>query len=367
MLDNNTNAFLALARAGLWEKEIRLLPYGNIDYKEVYRLAQEQAIVGLVAAGLEYVVDTRIPQEVALTFVGEALQLEQRNTAMDRFIGIVVEEMRESDISSVLVKGQGIAQSYLRPLWRACGDIDFFLNGLDYERAKEFLIPISSSKTEENNERKHLAMTIEPWVVELHGSMRSGLWKSIDTVIDEAHRAVFYEGSIRFWDNHGILVYLPRADEDIIFVFTHILQHFFQEGIGLRQICDWCRLLWTYNDSINKDLLLYRIKQAGILTEWKTFAHLAVNILGMPKESMSFYSENKKWKRKANKVLRFILKTGNFGHNRDYGYFNKYPFVIQKTISLWKHTKDCVMYSTIFPKDSFMIWLHMIKRGFKDL
>ena len=55
-MDNNTQqAFFALVRAGLWEKEVRLLPYGEVDYSEVMRLAQEQAVVGLVAAGLGHV------------------------------------------------------------------------------------------------------------------------------------------------------------------------------------------------------------------------------------------------------------------------------------------------------------------------
>ena len=50
MINNNQQAFFALVRAGLWEKEVRLLPYGDIDYAEVMRLSQEQAVVGLVAA-----------------------------------------------------------------------------------------------------------------------------------------------------------------------------------------------------------------------------------------------------------------------------------------------------------------------------
>lgn len=28
--DNNTHAFLALVRAGLWEKDVRLMPYQDI-------------------------------------------------------------------------------------------------------------------------------------------------------------------------------------------------------------------------------------------------------------------------------------------------------------------------------------------------
>ena len=44
------------------------MPYGEVDYAEVMRLAQEQAVVGLVAAGLEHVTDVKVPQVWALQF-----------------------------------------------------------------------------------------------------------------------------------------------------------------------------------------------------------------------------------------------------------------------------------------------------------
>ena len=125
LLDNNTQAFLALVRAGLWEKDVQLSSYGDIDFKEVYRLAEEQSVVGLVAAGIEHIVDIKIPKEDALQFVGQSLQLEQQNTAMNHFIGVIVDKMRAAGIYTLLVKGQGIAQCYERPLWRSCGDVDF--------------------------------------------------------------------------------------------------------------------------------------------------------------------------------------------------------------------------------------------------
>ena len=55
MNNRNTNieAFFALLRAGLWEKEVRLIQYDQINYDEVYRLAEEQAVEGLITAGIE--------------------------------------------------------------------------------------------------------------------------------------------------------------------------------------------------------------------------------------------------------------------------------------------------------------------------
>lgn len=158
-------------RAGLWEKEVRLAPYGEIDLSAVLDLAEEQSVVGLLAAGIEHVVDGKPQKKDVLQFIGWTVQLEQRNQAMNYFIGVIVEKMREAGIYTLLVKGQGVAQCYERPLWRACGDVDFFLDDENYERAKGCLKPLAASVEEEYVREKHLGMTIDPWVVELHGSL----------------------------------------------------------------------------------------------------------------------------------------------------------------------------------------------------
>lgn len=60
---SNIQTFFELLRAGLWEKDARLSQYKNIDYSAVMRLAEVQSVVGLVAAGLEHVMDVKVPQQ----------------------------------------------------------------------------------------------------------------------------------------------------------------------------------------------------------------------------------------------------------------------------------------------------------------
>ncbi len=103
-------------RAGLWESEARFLLFYGLDYAQAYKLAQEQSVVGLVATGLEHVQDVKIPKDMALSFVGVTLQLEHRNTAMNTFVAGLIEQLRAAGIYALLVKGQGIAQCYERPL-----------------------------------------------------------------------------------------------------------------------------------------------------------------------------------------------------------------------------------------------------------
>ena len=364
---NNVEAFFALLRAGLWEQDVNLLPYGKIDFSAIYNLAEEQSVIGLVAAGLENVVDTKVPQKDALTFVGTALQLEQRNSAMNRFVGELIVKLRAKDIYALLVKGQGIAQCYERPLWRACGDVDLFLNKEDYEKAKSFFSKNASIVEDENTKRQHVAYDIDGWEVELHGTLYGELTDKIDRGLDRIQYEIFVSSNVRSWMNGNTQVFLPNVDCDVIIIFTHFLKHFFRGGIGLRQICDWCRLLWTYRDKLNVRLLEKILREMRLLTEWKAFGALAVDFLGMPMEAMPFYSSSVIWSRKAKHILSIILETGNFGHNLSNSYYNKYPYLVTKAISFWRHTLDGLRLLFIFPVDSLKLWGRMIKMGMAAL
>ena len=79
-LSNNQKAFLELVRAGLFSVHGERVMVNDsfpviVDRGEVYRLAEEQAVVGLVSAGLDWfkvnVSQFTIPQEWALKFISD--------------------------------------------------------------------------------------------------------------------------------------------------------------------------------------------------------------------------------------------------------------------------------------------------------
>ncbi len=361
-LDNNQKAFFELAKAGLWEKDVLLSQFNKIDYEDVYRLAVEQSVVGLVAAGIEHVTDVKIPKDVALSFVGDTLQLEQRNKAMNGFVAKLIAKLREADVYAILVKGQGIAQCYERPLWRASGDVDLLLSDVNYEKAKNVLLPLAIDAGQEYKSLNHIGMTLKgDYVVELHGTMHSRLSNRVDIGIDEAQKDVFYGGSVRSWLNGSTQIFLPSVNNDVVFVFTHILHHFYIEGIGLRQICDWCRLLWTYRDSLNCELLEDWIRKMGLMSEWKAFAAVAVVWFGMPVGAMPMYSSDKKWSKKAEKIIEFVLETGNFGHNRERKVSGSY--MGGKLTSTFRKLKDFGHHMRIFPVDSVKFFCYFAVDG----
>lgn len=362
----NQQAFIALVRAGLWEKDIQVSSYGEINYHVIYQLATQQTVVGIVAAGIEHVVDIKVPQDVALSFAGTTLQLEQRNVTMNSFLEKFFNQIQAQKINPLLVKGQGIAQCYERPLWRECGDVDLFLNAENYGRAKRWLSSIGKQTQDDEVEyKKHIAFWVDSWDVELHGTLREELSTKMDRVIDEIQINTFEKGNFRVWKNGETDVLIPAPDDDVLYVFAHVIKHFFRGGIGLRQICDWCRLLWTFHEIIDHRLLEKHLRDMGVMSEWHAFAEFAVETLGMPVDAMPLYSPSKIHAWKSKRICNYILKVGNFGHNRDMSYKSQSTFIKRMMISLKYRTSDFAKQVMIFPLDAVRAYWYIWGTGFK--
>lgn len=362
VVNNNIIVFLKLVRSGLWEKECRLSPLNNIDFNEVIRLADEQSVTGLVTAGIEHVVDIKVPKEVVLQFIGCSIQLEQRNNSMNTFIANLVKKLRDNGIYLLLVKGQSVAQSYERPNWRSSGDVDFFLSTDNYAKAKDYLIPLATEVEAEDSATKHLGLIIDNWVVELHGSLKSSLSSRINKELESIQTDTFYQGEIRSWFNNDVQIFSLEVVNDIIYTFIHFLGHYFKGGVGLRQICDWCRLLWIYRETICIDKLERRLKSMGVISEWKAFAAMAVLFLGMPKDAMPLYDDRRIWKKKAKHILSYILEVGNFGINRNNS-FNNQKYYLRKVKSLWRILEDFRKHVTVFPISSLRFFSSFLRYG----
>lgn len=363
---NEITVFIDLLRTGLWESIAQISSTGHIDWGGVYSLSQEQAVVGVVAAGIEHADGVKAPKEIVLSMVGDALRLEKRNASMNTFISAFVDKLQEEDLHPVLVKGQGVAQCYKRPLWRACGDVDLLLDRSDYDKANLLLQKISDGAGEESlrrTDRLHSEYYIKNWIVELHGSLHASLSNRMDEVIDEIQDEVFSEKAVRYWQNGKTQIALPSPDNDVIFVFTHILQHLFLEGVGLRQVCDLTRLLWVFRDVINRGMLYDRLSIMGVVSEWKAFGCLMVDYLGLPEDAMPYY--NKAYKKKAERLLSYIIESGNFGHNRDYSHLTiKHPFK-RKILIAWFHLRECFKLAQIFPIDAPRFFCRFMIDGIK--
>ena len=362
-IDKNKDSFFALLRAGLW-KEVNDNEnhFKGIDWGGVQELAEEQSVVGLIAAGVDKLPAGTLPLTEKLTLLGKCQLIEQRNQAMNSFLAELEQRLHEAGIKAVLVKGQGIAQCYARPQWRSSGDVDLLLDKENYKKAKDLLLPMSSETGKEFEYNKHQSLTIGSFTVELHGSQRCGLSKRMDAAIDVVQREVCENGKVREWMNGIVSIDLPAPDEDVILVFTHFLKHFYKGGLGLRQICDWCRLLWIYRNEIDVAKLEKRLRKMRLVTEWKGFAAFAVERLGMPVEAMPLYDSSNRWKSKAKQIEAFVIASGNFGHIRETNLSGR-SYVSKKAHSMGRRLSDSFHHARIFPLDSLRFMPTIMYQG----
>ena len=358
--------FLELLKVGLWGdlkfkvEGLKFKDFQSLDWGEVYHLAQEQAVQGLVLQGIEAVHESwlkvhgssLISQMLLLQWIGEVQIIEQRNKEMNAFVAELIEKLRKADIYALLVKGQGVAQCYEKPLWRCSGDIDLLLSNDNYQKAKSALIPIASEVADEDETAMHQALVINGFDVELHGKMPFSLSMRVEDGIDDVLDDLLCRGNVRSWDCNGTQVFLPSPDNDVILVFTHFLHHFFIEGVGLRQICDWCRLLYTYKDSLNYELLELRIRKMGLMSEWKAFYNLASRYLGMPDLDSELTIHDSRFDKKADRIMELVLESGNFGHNKDLSYRARYSGLTYKIVAAWRRLKDFASLIPVFPLDA---------------
>lgn len=365
-------AFFLLVRAGLFGRTEGIEDFlpEDVDWEEVCLLAEEQGVVGLIAEGIEIVGaewlkthDTPfVPADWALTLAYAALKLEQRNLDMNRFVAGLFDRLRREGIYALLLKGPGLAQCYKKPLWRVCGDVDLLLGEADFQKAKDALLPSASFSKEGNAYKKEFAVKIADWLVELHGSLRCGFSSGIDRELDKLYLDTFEGGDVRSWMNGEVPVFMLGKENDVFYVFVHFLNHFYKSGVGLKPICDWCRLLWTFRDSLDLSALESRLKKTKLMSEWRAFGMFAVDYLGMPEEAMPFYCEDEKWRRKAKQILAFVLKTGNLGFNRR-GKVSVNNLLARKIKSSGQRICNLSNHFTIFPIDTLRFFPSIFLNG----
>ena len=305
-MDTATSLFFTLLRSGLWGTEPVLPPSqgaaeargGNQDtyrsgtsadtgltdcdnpggsipppnleiWKRAYRLATEQTVAGLVTDGAAVCPSGYVPGVVSLKLMSTRVATEKRNAAINAMIARVIPLFDEAGIPTVLVKGQAVARCYSRPEGRMPGDIDLMIRPEDYDAAKAVLSGIADDLESESLEKMHFGAMIGDIEIELHGTVHTSLGNRINDILDSAQAALFEPGGCRSIDIGGTRVRIPSIDFDAMFIFVHLLQHFYCGGLGLRQLCDWAMVLHSHSGEIDRDLLKTRLKEMGIMSEWQ--------------------------------------------------------------------------------------------------
>ena len=73
-----------------------------------------------------------------------------------------------------------------------------------------------------------------------------------------------------------------------------------------------------------------------------------------------------RYDKKADRIMEFILKSGNMGHNRDMSHFSKYPYLIRKCVSMGRRIGDLINHARIFPLDSLRFFPTIMWNGVRS-
>ncbi len=72
---------------------------------------------------------------------------------------------------------------------------------------------------------------------------------------------------------------------------------------------------------------------------------------------------NPRFDKKADRIMEFIMKAGNMGHNRDMSHFSKYPYLIRKFVSMGRRIGDLINHARVFPLDSLRFFPRIMFNG----
>ena len=350
--------FFALLQGGLWGmKPDASLFAGEVDWSAIYELAKKQTVLGLVGDGLALQVGNpdipeqeKVPVQWRKKFLVQVVKAERRNDTLNDFIARYNAIFSKAGIVPVIVKGQGVALCYANPSHRQSGDIDYLLSPEEYAKAREILIPVATETEKEDTERLHYNCTVEGITVELHGTVSEhqleGQKKALAVFLKE-NRAK----PLRYWELNGEKIPLMNHHFNVIYILQHFHHHMLTSGVGLRQLCDWARYIYTFRDDLDENALAADLEKLQLLRAWQIYAALVVEILGMDPARIPLYEAS--YARYSRRLWRIIDKTGNFGKydgGRPEAGMRLLPRKIKSFTFMIKQTGRLFW---IFPKESF--------------
>lgn len=313
---DSIDIFFSLLRSGLYGTPLpeSELPE-SIDWGAINRLARKHVVVGIIIESVRFLPERLRPSNATCAKMDKfALGLIQANMVMDQAAARLVEFLRRHDIEGALLKGQGVARYYRQPQMRHNGDIDFYVGTELYKKA----VDVCKKELENigvacNENDLHFSFKMDGLPIEIH-RIASSIYSPLHDrrfqkwVTEELEQS----RARRIMKVGETDIVLPSFDFDAIFIFYHAWRHYFTEGIGLRQLCDWAMIFSTHASDIDTERLKKNIARFGMTKGWKLFACIAVDRLGLPADKMPLYDPA--YHKKSEKVLNKIVSGGNFGY-----------------------------------------------------
>ena len=246
----------------------------KIDWRQLYNFASRQALLGFCFDGIERLTKefseelkrNPIGRELLMTWMGAAQQIRRQNMKVNAVAGKLYSKFREDGLRCCILKGQGNALMYPNPYSRTPGDIDVWVNA-SREQITEYAK--CHFNLEDDIRFHHLETTMDGVPVELHFFPCS-----MNNPIYHARLQKWFKRNADLQCSHIVglpngagNIAIPTTAFNVIYQLTHLYHHFFDEGIGMRQIIDYyhvvCDFYKVYQNSSKITPSLFTIKEGS--------------------------------------------------------------------------------------------------------
>lgn len=334
--------YLDILRSAIWGEKPSYIPS---DVEGVLSIANLQKTRPLVLDALQ-----KAGYEVTDPHAWEILyRTASTHIVTNRTIVELETLFHKNGINPVLLKGQGVAVNYPRPMLRECGDIDLYVGPEQYVKTCDLLKSLASEDDVANGSEqdKHYHICLDNIHVEIH--------RFCDTLENKRENKYLQSFASKGLSHdlvpisiNEVSVLTPADTFNAFFLFFHIWRHFLLEGVGLRQICDWTLFLHSRAGRIDATVLAEMLKKLNLITPWHIFATIVVNYLGLPLTEMPLYKTG--FEKKAFRFISLILKDGNFGHGNIVTGKRPSGFLLGKWFTTKKLLKRPVVLYRLFPE-----------------
>lgn len=362
-MNKQVSLLFALLRNALFLQPFNIDDWKNVDWAELYKLIKSHALQTLVA---EPVMMLPVELRPSAQIQSDLLQLMAMNMAeharLNADICKVFQLLTERGFHPVLLKGQGIATFYPKPLARKCGDVDIYIGEKDYDAACKFLINDVEGTTGKHESEKHYEIFYGKTELEIHRfaeivthPQNNGNYQKLtDFYFSCPDDVVMVEHTIPIPPHQ----YLP------VYVFNHLWHHLKKGGVGIRQFCDLAAILHSLDGKIDLAKLKSDLIAVNLLSEWQLVGSLVVDFLGLPAKEYPFYCKQNRIKQSA--LLKLVVEDGNFAVNRHYYYKTNYLFV-KKARSFFIYIPRYWCMFKMNPKMTFSIIKSAFKTGISEV
>ncbi|MQN89647.1 nucleotidyltransferase family protein [Prevotella copri] len=322
----------------------------NIDWQQLYSFASKQAILGLCFEGIERLGEeypeelkqNPIGRELLMTWMGKAQQIRRQNMKVNLVASKLYSMFREDGLRCCILKGQGNALMYPNPYSRTPGDIDVWLNA-----SREYLTEYAKRhfNLEDDIRFHHLETTMDGVPVELHFfpcSINNFLYHARLQKWFKLNADLQCSNVVSLPDGIGEIA-IPTTAFNVIYQLTHLYHHFFDEGIGMRQIIDYYYVVNSDELLVIRETLQRELKYLGLWKFAGAVMYVLHEALGLSEEKMIAPMDEKR----GELLLAEILEGGNFGrHFTKYGGFTHQSMGKKYFLKIWRNMHFVRYYPT---------------------